>query len=119
MLPTLVPTVNTHNIDRLLQELTHYRGRLAPSPTGYLHLGHARTFWIAQQRARAAGGTLLLRNDDLDAIRFRLDYVDAMIEDMRWLGLVWEEPMIRQSARRDRYRAALERLHAAGMIFPC
>ena len=96
-----------------------YRGRLAPSPTGYLHLGHARTFWIAQQRARAAGGTLLLRNDDLDAIRFRLDYVDAMIEDLSWLGLAWEEPMIAQSARRDRYRAALERLHAAGRIFPC
>lgn len=96
-----------------------YRGRLAPSPTGYLHLGHARTFWIAQQRARAAGGTLLLRNDDLDAIRFRLDFVDAMLEDLRWLGLTWEEPMISQSTRRDRYRDALERLHAAGLIFPC
>jgi glutamyl-tRNA synthetase len=96
-----------------------YRGRLAPSPTGYLHLGHARTFWMAQQRARAAGGRLLLRNDDLDAIRFRLDYVDAMIEDLRWLGFTWEEPMISQSGRRDRYRAALERLHAAGLIFPC
>ncbi|MEO5958321.1 MAG: tRNA glutamyl-Q(34) synthetase GluQRS [Opitutaceae bacterium] len=96
-----------------------YRGRLAPSPTGLLHLGHARTFWIAQQRARAAGGTLLLRNDDLDAVRFRLDFVAAMIEDLRWFGFAWEEPMISQSARRPRYRAALERLHAAGLIFPC
>ena len=96
-----------------------YIGRLAPSPTGYLHLGHARTFWIAQQRARAAGGRLLLRNDDLDATRFRLDFVDAMIEDLRWLGLAWEEPMISQSQRLDRYRAALVRFHAAGLIFPC
>ena len=62
-----------------------YIGRLAPSPTGHLHLGHARTFWLAAERARAAGGTLLLRNDDLDAIRFRLDFVAAMIEDLRWL----------------------------------
>lgn len=96
-----------------------YRGRLAPSPTGLLHVGHARTFWVAAERARAARGTLLLRNDDLDAIRFRLDFVDAMLEDLRWLGFAWEEPMISQSARRPRYRAALERLHAAGRIFPC
>ena len=96
-----------------------YRGRLAPSPTGLLHLGHARTFWFAAERARTAGGTLLLRNDDLDALRFKLDFVDAMIEDLRWLGFVWEEPMVAQSSRRARYRAALERLHAAGLIFPC
>ena len=104
-----------------------YIGRLAPSPTGLLHLGHARTFWVAAQRARTspstgsgqAGGTLLLRNDDLDAIRFRLDFVDAMIEDLRWLGLTWSEPMISQSARLPHYRAALARLHAAGQIFPC
>jgi len=96
-----------------------YRGRLAPSPTGHLHLGHARTFWLAQERARTAGGTLLLRNDDLDAIRFRLDFVAAMLEDLHWLGLRWEEPVVAQSARRARYRAALEKLHAAGLIFPC
>jgi glutamyl-tRNA synthetase len=97
----------------------NYCGRLAPSPTGLLHLGHARTFWIAAQRARAAHGTLFLRNDDLDAVRFRLNFADAMIEDLRWLGLTWEEPMISQSGRRPRYRAALEKLHAAGLIFPC
>ena len=96
-----------------------YLGRLAPSPTGHLHLGHARTFWIASERARAADGTLLLRNDDLDAVRFRLDFVADMIEDLRWLGLTWEEPMISQSSRRPRYRAALERLHAANLIYPC
>ena len=104
-----------------------YRGRLAPSPTGHLHLGHARTFWIAAERARAAGGTLVLRNEDLDATRFRLDFVDAMLEDLRWLGLTWSEgPDIGgphapydQSRRRPHYRAALEKLHAAGLIFPC
>ena len=96
-----------------------YRGRLAPSPTGYLHLGHARTFWIAAQRARAAGGALLLRNDDLDRARCRPEFVAAMVEDLRWLGLEWNGAMITQSERRDRYRAALLRLHAAGQIFPC
>ncbi len=96
-----------------------YRGRLAPSPTGYLHLGHARTFWIAAERARAAGGTLLLRNDDLDRERCRPEFVAAMAEDLRWLGLDWEGDVITQSARRSRHRAALERLHTAGVIFPC
>lgn len=96
-----------------------YRGRLAPSPTGYLHLGHARTFHLAQQRARAAGGSLLLRNDDLDRARCRPEFVAAMQEDLRWLGLDWDGPMVTQSARLPRYRAALERLHAAGLIFPC
>jgi glutamyl/glutaminyl-tRNA synthetase len=96
-----------------------YRGRLAPSPTGLLHLGHARTFWIAQERARAAGGKLFLRNDDLDLARCRPEFVTAMREDMRWFGLHWEEPMISQSTRLPLYRMALARLHAAGMIYPC
>ncbi len=104
-----------------------YRGRLAPSPTGYLHLGHARTFWIAAERARRAGGTLVLRNDDLDRARCRPEYVAAMIEDLRWLGLEWSEgpdcgglhAPYDQSARLPLYRAALARLHAAGRIFPC
>jgi glutamyl/glutaminyl-tRNA synthetase len=96
-----------------------YCGRLAPSPTGYLHLGHARTFWIAAQRARQAGGKLLLRNDDLDLARCRAEFVTAMQEDLRWLGLNWDGPMLSQSARIPLYRAALQRLHAAGLIFPC
>jgi len=104
-----------------------YRGRLAPSPTGYLHLGHARTFWIAAERARLAGGSLILRNDDLDRARCRPEFVAAMIEDLRWLGLDWSEgpdsggphAPYDQSARLPLYRAALERLHAAGLIFPC
>jgi glutamyl-tRNA synthetase len=104
-----------------------YRGRLAPSPTGHLHLGHARTFWIAERRARAAGGSLVLRNDDLDAARYRMNFARAMIEDLRWLGFKWDEgPDIggprapySQSERLPLYRAALERLHAARLIYPC
>ncbi|MBL9215831.1 MAG: tRNA glutamyl-Q(34) synthetase GluQRS [Opitutaceae bacterium] len=96
-----------------------YRGRLAPSPTGFLHLGHARTFWIAQQRARAAGGRLRLRNDDLDAARCRPEFAAAQIEDLRWLGLEWDEPVVSQSERLPLYRAALVRLHAVGAIYAC
>jgi glutamyl/glutaminyl-tRNA synthetase len=96
-----------------------YTGRLAPSPTGYLHLGHARTFWIARQRALTASGRLLLRNDDLDTSRVRPEFVTAMIEDLRWLGLDWDEPVITQSARIPAYRAALAQLHAANLIYPC
>ncbi|RXK53307.1 tRNA glutamyl-Q(34) synthetase GluQRS [Oleiharenicola lentus] len=96
-----------------------YIGRLAPSPTGLLHLGHARTFWIAQQRARAAEGRLFLRNDDLDRARCRPEFVTAMIEDLRWFGFAWEEPMITQSERIPLFRAALARLHAGGFIYPC
>jgi glutamyl-tRNA synthetase len=106
---------------------TRYRGRLAPSPTGYLHVGHARTFWTAAQRARAAGGSLILRNEDLDAVRFRMDFARAMIEDLRWLGLNWDEgPDVggphapyNQSERRALYRKALETLHSSGLIYPC
>jgi glutamyl/glutaminyl-tRNA synthetase len=96
-----------------------YIGRLAPSPTGYLHLGHARTFWTARERARTFGGRLLFRNDDLDASRCRPEFVAAMIEDLSWLGLSWEEPVVVQSQRLPAYRDALARLHAAGLIFPC
>src|SRR5690242_14568199 len=87
----LVPTVNTPNIDRLLQELKQYRGRLAPSPTGYLHLGHARTFWTAQERARAAKGTLVLRNEDLDRSRVRSEFIQGFIDDLTWFGFGWDE----------------------------
>jgi glutamyl-tRNA synthetase len=104
-----------------------YRGRLAPSPTGYLHLGHARTFWIAQERALAAGGTLILRNDDLDRARCRPEFVVAMFEDLRWFGFAWSEgpgaggPFgpYDQSARMPRYVAAFEKLREVGAIYPC
>jgi glutamyl-tRNA synthetase len=96
-----------------------YVGRLAPSPTGLLHLGHARTFALAADRARAAGGRLLLRIDDLDTARCRPEFTAAALADLAWLGLRWEQPVVVQSARLDHYRAALARLHAAGLIFPC
>lgn len=104
-----------------------YRGRLAPSPTGYLHLGHAQTFWTAQQRARAAGGVLVLRSENLDPARARDDFAAAMLEDLRWFGFAWQEgpdiggpyaPYI-QSGRQDHYHAAFERLRATGAIYPC
>jgi glutamyl-tRNA synthetase len=104
-----------------------YRGRLAPSPTGFLHLGHARTFWTAQQRARENGGELILRNEDLDATRFKMEFVDAMLEDLRWFGFAWSEgPDIggkfapyNQSGRMNFYRTALEKLRAENFIYPC
>ena len=96
-----------------------YIGRLAPSPTGLLHLGHARTFWTTQARARAAQGTLLLRNDDLDRARCRPEFVPAMVEDLSWFGLEWTGPMVSQSERIPLYRATLARLHAGGFIYPC
>ena len=104
-----------------------YRGRLAPSPTGYLHLGHARTFWIAQERAAAAGGALILRSEDLDRARCRADFRAAMLEDLRWFGLRWSEgPDVggphapyTQSERMAHYTAVFEKLRARGVIYPC
>ena len=97
---------------------TLYTGRLAPSPTGLLHLGHARTLWIAFERARAAAGTLWLRDEDLDPQRSRAEFSVAMKEDLRWLGITWDHEM-RQSDRLPRYRAALEQLIVSGHAYPC
>lgn len=104
-----------------------YRGRLAPSPTGHMHLGHARTFWTAQQRAREAGGALILRNEDLDRLRCKPEFVTAMLEDLRWFGFDWQEgpdlggahSPYTQSERMPLYRAAFEQLRAAGFLYPC
>lgn len=104
-----------------------YRGRLAPSPTGYLHLGHARTFWTAQLRAREHDGTLILRDDDLDRDRCRPEFVSGMFEDLKWFGFEWTEgPDIggshapyNQSQRMEFYRAALKKLRAGNFIYPC
>jgi glutamyl/glutaminyl-tRNA synthetase len=104
-----------------------YRGRLAPSPTGLLHLGHARTFLTAFKRASEANGVLLLRNEDLDMQRARPEFVTAMIEDLHWLGIEWQEgPDIggpsapyNQSERRSYYLAAWRALLDAGLIYPC
>ena len=96
-----------------------YRGRLAPSPTGYLHLGHAVTFWRAQERARHHRGTLLLRIEDLDPARSRAEFTEAIIEDLRWFGLDWDEAPYRQSERTELYRAALQELRASGHVYAC
>ena len=104
-----------------------YRGRIAPSPTGHLHLGHARTFLIAQQRALDADGTLILRMDDLDGPCCRPEFSAAAIEDLRWLGLRWHEgPDVggpngpyTQSERMPLYTGAFECLRASGLIYPC
>lgn len=102
-------------------------GRLAPSPTGGLHLGNARTFLLAWLLARQGGGRIVFRMEDLDAGRARADAADAAIADLRWLGLDWDEgpdvggpdgPYV-QSARTEIYRNALERLIATGLVYPC
>jgi glutamyl/glutaminyl-tRNA synthetase len=96
-----------------------YRGRIAPSPTGFLHLGHARTFWTAQERARAAQGELLLRIDDLDGPRCRPEFVQAAIEDLAWFGFQWSGAPVLQTQRLALYEAAFEKLRAAKLIYPC
>lgn len=104
-----------------------YRGRLAPSPTGLLHLGHARTFLTAYARARDAHGVLVLRNEDLDQQRAKPEFVHAMIEDLEWLGIRWQEGEglggryrpYTQSKRYDFYRSAWQRLRDGGFIYAC
>ncbi|HVF41435.1 MAG TPA: tRNA glutamyl-Q(34) synthetase GluQRS [Pyrinomonadaceae bacterium] len=104
-----------------------YRGRLAPSPTGRLHAGHARTFWAAHERARAARGVLVMRVEDLDEARSRAEFAEASLEDLRWLGVEWQEgpdvggpfaPYV-QSERRGLYLEAWARLVAEGFVYPC
>jgi glutamyl-tRNA synthetase len=120
--------LNNHN-QRLSQQFNTgpYRGRLAPSPTGLLHIGHARTFWIAAHRAAERGGILILRNEDLDPQRCRAEFVEAMIEDLHWLGTSWQEgpdcggdfAPYTQSERRHFYLQAWRRLREVGAIYPC
>jgi len=91
--------------------------RFAPSPNGYLHLGHALSALVNAEMARAAGGRLLLRIEDIDATRCRPDYEQAIYDDLAWLGIVWEEPVRRQSEHFADYRAALARLDAQGLVY--
>ncbi len=93
--------------------------RFAPSPTGPLHLGHAYSALVAHDMARAAGGTFHLRIDDLDQARSRPDWEAQIRDDLHWLGLSWPEPVMRQSERLPRYRAALEVLWQRGLLYPC
>lgn len=119
--------IRVYSCSFVVNSSSSYRGRLAPSPTGLLHLGHARTFWVAQERARAAHGTLLLRNDDLDTARCRPEFVTAMLDDLRWFGFAWTEgpdfggphAPYEQSRRKAIYAQAFVRLRDAGAIYPC
>lgn len=93
--------------------------RFAPSPTGALHLGHAFSALMAHDFARANGGWFLLRIEDIDPGRVREAHVAAILEDLRWLGLEWDGAVIRQSERLPIYAAALDRLKAEGLLYPC
>jgi glutamyl-Q tRNA(Asp) synthetase len=93
--------------------------RFAPSPTGELHLGHAYAALVAERAAERDGGRFLLRIEDIDQGRCREEYVAGIREDLRWLGLVWEEPVRRQSEHMADYRAAIEKLDALGVLYPC
>jgi glutamyl-queuosine tRNA(Asp) synthetase len=104
-----------------------YRGRIAPSPTGRLHLGHARTFWMAQKRAVSQGGCMVFRMEDLDLPRCSPEHVQGCLEDLKWLGLAWQEgpdkggpyaPYL-QSHRTALYKTALTRLAEEGHVYRC
>jgi len=93
--------------------------RFAPSPTGYLHLGHAFSALFAENAARKAGGRFLLRIEDIDMTRCRPEFEAAIFEDLAWLGVAWDGPVRRQSDYMDDYRAALEQLDRLGVTYPC
>src|SRR5688572_27687825 len=94
-------------------------GRLAPSPTGALHLGNARTFLLAWLSVRSRGGRLLLRIEDIDGPRVKPETEAQCIEDLRWLGLDWDGEIVRQAERLPVYAAVAERLVASGLAYPC
>lgn len=93
--------------------------RFAPSPTGLLHLGHAHAALFAERAARTAGGRFLLRIEDIDQGRCSPEYESAITEDLRWLGLAWDGPVLRQSDRFAVYRRALDTLRERGLLYPC
>lgn len=93
--------------------------RFAPSPTGFLHLGHAYAALFAWRRAQTNRGRFLLRIEDIDATRCRPEFTEATFMDLAWLGLSWEQPVRRQSAHLEDYQAALERLSEMGLLYPC
>ncbi len=96
-----------------------YRGRIAPSPTGYLHLGHASTFWTAYQRCLQRNGTLIYRDEDIDTARCKQEFSKAALEDLSRLGITWNEGPFLQSQRLDHYRRILSELATQGAIYPC
>ena len=105
-------------MEDVLGEPLGYVGRLAPSPTGALHLGNVRTFMIAYLRARAAGGRVIMRMEDLDHPKDKKGAAEAAIEDLTWLGFDWDEEYV-QSARKEIYKDALDFLVRLGRVYPC
>ncbi|WP_394692709.1 tRNA glutamyl-Q(34) synthetase GluQRS [Hyphobacterium sp.] len=99
--------------------MTDFITRFAPSPTGHLHLGHAFSALTVFAAAQKAGGRFLLRIEDIDTIRCKPEFEEAIFEDLDWLGLEWEAPVRRQSEHFDAYRAGLERLKAMGVVYRC
>jgi glutamyl-Q tRNA(Asp) synthetase len=99
--------------------MTAITTRFAPSPTGLLHLGHAYAALFARRAAGDGGGRFLLRIEDIDPGRCRAEFVAAIVEDLAWLGLDWEQPVRRQSEHLEDYRAALDRLAALELLYPC
>jgi glutamyl-Q tRNA(Asp) synthetase len=93
--------------------------RFAPSPTGYLHVGHAHSALVGWVRARADSGRFLLRIEDIDPARCRPEFEAAILEDLAWLGLDWDGPVRRQSDHLADYQAALDRLRDLGLLYPC
>src|SRR3954471_17260879 len=93
--------------------------RFAPSPTGFLHLGHAHSALLGYRTARESGGRFLLRIEDIDRTRCKPDFEAAIFDDLHWLGLAWEEPGRRQSDHFAEYADALQRLESDGLLYPC
>ncbi len=102
-----------------MAELATPIGRLAPSPTGLLHLGHARSFLLAWWQIRSRGGRIVLRMEDLDELRVRPEYGDQVLRDLEWLGIDWDGEPLWQSSRLPQLRDALDRLVADGFAYPC
>ncbi len=99
--------------------MTGFATRFAPSPSGRLHLGHAYSALRAHREARAAGGRFMLRLEDIDSQRCTKEHAQAILDDLRWLGLDWDGPVRRQSAHMDDYAAALKRLRDLGVLYRC
>ena len=93
--------------------------RFAPSPTGYLHLGHALSALVGWDAARRSGGRFLLRIEDIDIRRCKPEFDDAILEDLAWLGLAWDGEVRRQSEHFDDYSPVLDRLTDRGLVYPC
>ncbi|MEM0966754.1 MAG: tRNA glutamyl-Q(34) synthetase GluQRS [Verrucomicrobiota bacterium] len=110
-----------------MQNESFYRGRIAPTPSGWLHAGHAKTFFEAWRRARSKKGSLVLRMEDIDRERCRNEFEGAILEDLEWLGIDWDEGInpggpyspYRQSERMGYYRSIWQSLAEDGLIYPC